>query len=141
MIVIAYLRSGSRDNDDALGAMSLKRKHVKLSRDGRTPTFDFPAKSGKRRLYEVKDGVLHDAISRQQKPLLSGNSTHTRVRDLLRKITGNDTIRIKDVRTAGSMQLFQKHMKKYDGDKKKAVDATAETIGHTPFVSKKYYLL
>ena len=45
MIVIAYLRSGSRDNDDALGAMSLKRKHVKLSRDGQTLTFDFPAKS------------------------------------------------------------------------------------------------
>jgi hypothetical protein len=121
--------------------MSLKRKHVKLIRDGQTLIFDFPAKSGQRRLYEVKDKVLHDAISRQQKPLLSGNSTHTRVRDLLRKITENDTIQIKDVRTAGSMQLFQKHMKKYDGDEKKAVNATAETIGHTPSVSKKYYLL
>jgi hypothetical protein len=141
MIVIAYLRSGSRDNDDALGAMSLKRKHVKLSRDGQTLTFDFPAKSSQRRIYEVKDKVLHDAIMRQQKPLLSGNSTHTRVRDLLRKITKNDTIQIKDVRTAGSMQLFQKHMKKYDGDEKKATDATAETIGHTPSTSKKYYLL
>jgi hypothetical protein len=32
-------------------------------------------------------------------------------------------------------------MKKYDGDEKKAVNATAETIGHTPSVSKKYYLL
>ena len=89
----------------------------------------------------MKDKVLHDAITRQQKPLLSGNSTHTRVRDLLRKITKNDTIQIKDVRTAGSMQLFQKHLKKYDGDEKKATDATAETIGHTPSTSKKYYLL
>ena len=141
MIVIAYLRSGSRDNVDALGAMSLKRKHVKLSRDGQTLTFDFPAKSSQRRIYEVKDKVLHDAITRQQKPLLSGNSTHTRVRDLLRKITKNDTIQIKDVRTAGSMQLFQKHLKKYDGDEKKATDAAAETIGHTPSTSKKYYLL
>jgi DNA topoisomerase IB len=63
MIVIAYLRSGSRDNDDALGAMSLKRKHVKLNRDGQTLTFDFPAKSGQRRLYEVKDKVLHDTMT------------------------------------------------------------------------------
>jgi DNA topoisomerase IB len=141
MIAIAYLRSGSRDNDDAIGAMSLRRKHVKLSRDGQTLTFDFPAKSGQQRFYEVRDKVLHDAISRQQKPLLSGNSTHNRVRDLLRKITGNGDIQIKDIRTAGSMQLFQKHLKKYNGDEKKATDATAETIGHTPSVSKKYYLL
>jgi DNA topoisomerase IB len=141
MIAIAYLRSGSRDNDDAIGAMSLRRKHVKLSRDGQTLTFDFPAKSGQQRFYEVRDKVLHDAISRQQKPLLSGNSTHNRVRDLLRRITGNGDIQIKDIRTAGSMQLFQKHLKKYNGDEKKATDATAETIGHTPSVSKKYYLL
>ena len=141
MIAIAYLRSGSRDNDEAFGAMSLRRKHVKLSKDAETLTFDFPAKSGQQRFYEVKDRVLHEAISRQQKPLLSGNSNHTRVRDLLRKITGNDTIQIKDIRTAGSMQLFQKHLKKYNGDEKKATNATAETIGHTPSVSKKYYLL
>ena len=141
MIATAYLRSGSRDNDEAFGAMSLRRKHVKLSKDGETLTFDFPAKSGQQRFYEVKDRVLHEAISRQQKPLLSGNSNHTRVRDLLRKITGNDTIQIKDIRTAGSMQLFQKHLKKYNGDEKKATNATAETIGHTPSVSKKYYLL
>lgn len=141
MIITAYLRSGSRDNENALGAMSLKRKHVKLGRDGQTLTFDFPAKSGQRRLYEVRDRVLHEAISKQQKPLLSGNSTHTRVRDLLRNITGNGDIQIKDIRTAASMQLFQKHMKKFDGDEKRAVDATAETIGHTPSVSKKYYIL
>lgn len=141
MIITAYLRSGSRDNENALGAMSLRRKHVKLSKDGETLTFDFPAKSGQKRLYSVKDKTLHKAIMKQQKPLLSGNSTHDRVRDLLRKITGNSQMQIKDIRTAGSMQLFQKHMKKYDGDEKKAVDATAETIGHTPSVSKKYYIL
>jgi len=141
MITTAYLRSGSRDNENALGAMSLKRKHVKLSRDGETLTFDFPAKSGQRRFYEVRDKVLHEAISRQQKPLLSGNSSQIRVRDLLRNITGNDAMQIKDIRTAASMQLFQKHMKKFHGDEKKAVDATAETIGHTPSVSKKYYIL
>lgn len=141
MIAVAYLRSGSRDNDDALGAMSLKKKHVKLSRDGQTLTFDFPAKSGQQRFYEVRDKVLHDAISKQRKPLLSGDSTHTRVRDLLRRITGNSGMQIKDIRTAGSIQLFQKHMKQFNGDEKKAVEATAETIGHTPSVSKKYYIL
>lgn len=141
MIITAYLRSGSRDNENALGAMTLQRKHVKLSKDGETLTFDFPAKSGQRRLYSVKDKTLYSAIMKQKKPLLSGNSTHDRVRDLLRKITGNSQIQIKDIRTAGSMQLFQKHMKKFDGDEKKAVDATAETIGHTPSVSKKYYIL
>ena len=141
MIVTAYLRSGSRNNEDALGAMSLQRKHVKLSRDGETMTFDFPAKSGQRRVYEVKDKILHSAISKQNKPLLSGNSSHTKVRDLLRKIMKNDTLQIKDIRTAGSMQLFDKHLKKYNGDEKMAVDATANTIGHTPSVSKKYYIL
>ena len=53
----------------------------------------------------------------------------------------NDTLQIKDIRTAGSMQLFDKHLKKYNGDEKMAVDATANTIGHTPSVSKKYYIL
>jgi hypothetical protein len=39
------------------------------------------------------------------------------------------------------MQLFQRHLRESKGDETLARKVTAETIGHTPAVSKKFYLL
>lgn len=142
MIAAGYLRSGVAERDTgALGAFSLERKHVRLRGDGETVVFDFPAKSGQRRLFEARDAVLHGALSKRRSGLLVGSAKYERVRDLLRKIVGNKDIQLKDIRTAGSMQLFQKHLRAANGDEKVAVKVTAETIGHTPTVSKKFYLL
>jgi DNA topoisomerase IB len=109
--------------------------------DGETVSFDFPAKSGQRRQFDARDRALHAALSRQRTPLLVGNARYERVRDLLRRIAGNEDIQLKDIRTAGSMQLFRKHLKAANGDEKVARQQTADTIGHTPAVSKKFYLL
>jgi DNA topoisomerase IB len=142
MIASGYLRSGVAERDTgALGAFGLERKHVKLKNDGETVVFDFPAKSGQRRLFEASDRILHRALSKRRSGLLVGNAKYERVRDLLRKIVGNENIQLKDIRTAGSMQLFEKHLKETKGDDKLARKITAETIGHTPSVSKKFYLL
>lgn len=142
MIASGYLRSGVAERETgALGAFSLERKHVKLRGDGETVVFDFPAKSGQRRLFEVRDRVLHGALSKRRGGLLVGKAKYERVRDLLRKIVGNKDIQLKDIRTAGSMQLFQRHLRSTKGDETLARKVTAETIGHTPAVSKKFYLL
>ncbi|AUT19104.1 hypothetical protein DSLPV1_133 [Dishui lake phycodnavirus 1] len=142
MIAAGYLRTGVAERETgALGAFSLERKHVTLRGDGETVVFDFPAKSGQRRLFEARDRVLHGALSKRRSGLLVGGAKYERVRDLLRKIVGNNDIQLKDIRTAGSMQLFQKHLRDLNGDEKLARKVTAETIGHTPAVSKKFYLL
>jgi DNA topoisomerase IB len=142
MIAAGYLRTGVQERETgALGAFQLKKKHVTLRSDGETVSFDFPAKSGQRRRFDAKDRVLHAALSKQKTPLLVGHAKYERVRDLLRKITRNDDIQLKDIRTAGSMQLFLKHLKNTNGDEKVARQQTADTIGHTPAVSKKFYLL
>jgi DNA topoisomerase IB len=142
MIASGYLRSGVAERETgALGAFSLERKHVKLRSDGETVVFDFPAKSGQRRLFEARDRVLHGALSKRRSGLLVGKAKYERVRDLLRKIVGNKDIQLKDIRTAGSMQLFQRHLRESKGDETLARKVTAETIGHTPAVSKKFYLL
>jgi DNA topoisomerase IB len=142
MIASGYLRSGVAERETgALGAFSLERRHVKLRGDSETVVFDFPAKSGQRRLFEARDRVLHGALSKRRGGLLVGNAKYERVRDLLRKIVGNKDIQLKDIRTAGSMQLFQKHLRESKGDETLARKVTAETIGHTPAVSKKFYLL
>lgn len=141
MIASAYLRSGVAERDTgALGAFQLRRRHVKLKGDGETVVFDFPAKSGQRRQFTVKDRVLHRALTQQNAPLLVGNAKWERVRDLLRAIMKNDHLQLKDIRTAGSMQLFTKFLKSV-GDEKEAIRQTAQTIGHTPSVSKKFYIL
>jgi DNA topoisomerase IB len=142
MIAAGYLRTGVQERETgALGAFQLKKKHVTLHSDGETVSFDFPAKSGQRRRFDAKDRALHAALSKQKTPLLVGLAKYERVRDLLRKITKNDDIQLKDIRTAGSMQLFHKHLKNANGDEKVARQQTADTIGHTPAVSKKFYLL
>jgi len=142
MIAAGYLRTGVQERETgALGAFQLKKKHVTLRSDGETVSFDFPAKSGQRRRFDAKDRVLHAALSKQKTPSLVGLAKYERVRDLLRRITGNDDIQLKDIRTAGSMQLFRRHLKNANGDEKVARQQTADTIGHTPAVSKKFYLL
>lgn len=142
MIAAGYLRTGVQERETgALGAFQLTRRHVTLRGDGETVSFDFPAKSGQRRRFDAKDRVLHSALSRQRSPLLVGDAKYERVRDLLRRITRNDEIQLKDIRTAGSMQLFEAHLKKNNGDETLARQKTADTIGHTPAVSKKFYLL
>jgi len=142
MIAAGYLRSGVAERETgALGAFSLQRSHVRLRGDGETVVFDFPAKSGQRRLFEARDRVLHGALSKRKSGLLVGSAKYERVRDLLRKVVGNKDIQLKDIRTAGSMQLFEKHLRASNGDEKLARKVTAETIGHTPAVSKKFYLL
>lgn len=142
MIAAGYLRTGVQERETgALGAFQLKKRHVTLRADGETVSFDFPAKSGQRRRFDAKDRVLHAALARQRSPLLVGEAKYERVRDLLRKITRNDQIQLKDIRTAGSMQLFKHHLKKTNGDETLARKQTADTIGHTPAVSKKFYLL
>jgi DNA topoisomerase IB len=142
MIAAGYLRTGVQERETgALGAFQLKKKHVTLRSDGETVSFDFPAKSGQRRRFDAKDRVLHAALSKQKTSLLVGHAKYERVRDLLRKITRNDDIQLKDIRTAGSMKLFLKHLKNTNGDEKVARQQTADTIGHTPAVSKKFYLL
>ena len=73
MIVTAYLRSGSRNNED-VGAMSLQRKHVKLSRDGETMTFDFQLK--RTTTYEVKDKILLGHIQAKQTPIIGEFDAH-----------------------------------------------------------------
>jgi DNA topoisomerase IB len=142
MIAAGYLRTGVTERDTgALGAFSLQRKHVRLRGDGQTVAFDFPAKSGQRRVFEARDRVLHAALSTRRTGTLVGSAKYERVRDLLRKIVQNKDIQLKDIRTAGSMQLFEKHLRVSNGDEKLARKVTAETIGHTPAVSKKFYLL
>jgi len=143
MIAAGYLRTGVQERETgALGAFQLTKRHIRLGADGETVSFDFPAKSGQRRRFDAKDRVLHAALSKQRTSrLLVGNAKYERVRDLLRKITRNDRIQLKDIRTAGSMQLYEQKLKKTDGDEALALKQTAETIGHTPAVSKKYYVL
>lgn len=142
MIAAGYLRTGVQERDTgALGAFQLKKRHVTLRADGETVSFDFPAKSGQRRRFDAKDRALHAALSKQRSSLLVGDARYERVRDLLRKITRNDEIQLKDIRTAGSMQLFKRHLKETNGDETLARKQTADAIGHTPSVSKKFYLL
>lgn len=142
MITVGYLRTGVREKrTGALGAFQLKKKHVTLHADGKTVSFNFPAKSGQRRQLDARDRTLHAALSRQRKSLLVGNARYETVRDLLRRIVGDDTVRLKNIRTAASMQLFRKHLKSSGGNEKVARKQTAAVIGHTPTVSKKFYLL
>ncbi len=149
MISTCYMRSGGVDRPTGnVGALTLRKEHVKLGKGGRV-SFRYPGKSGVERRCDIKDPVLFRSLRSVKKNYgrarLAGGATRGDVAGLLRKIHGNESLQLKDIRTAGAMKIYKKALVGKDKmDKRVLRDAlkhTAAMLGHSPAVCKKFYTL
>ena len=147
IIVFSLMRPGAyaRPWED-LGVFSLRRRHVKLGRDGKTISFQYPGKQKLRRRCDIQDPVLHAAIlSSTHNSLQSrivGSARVCDVEALLRRIHNNSNLTLNDIFTLGVKTLYNRFMegRPYTlENRKQATRRAAEVLNHTPEICKQFY--
>tara|TARA_B110000008_G_scaffold275227_1_gene312314 strand:+ start:235 stop:960 length:726 start_codon:yes stop_codon:yes gene_type:complete len=149
MINKCYMRSGAVNRPTGnVGALTLAPRHVSLGRRNNHISFRYPGKSGVARRCDIRDPVLYRAlrmVKKSRRPRLTGGATREMVSEMIREIHGNNTLKIKDIRTSAGMRMYRKHMVGRDPANKKdvreALKKTATILGHSPAVCKKFYAL
>ena len=153
LIAMTGIRSGSpkyMQENGSVGAMTLQPRNVVLGGGG--VSLRFKGKSNVKHDMAIKDGRLGRAMrwlkaNPGDKKALFGVK-RDELNALLR-VHGKD-LQLKDLRTMLAMNLYRAYQKKLavkypdETDKKRtkhAIRLTAEQLGHSPSVCKKYYLL
>lgn len=146
LLALTYMRPGKRKSADleggspSVGAFGLRGKHLRLRRGGRI-CLDYVGKSGVEQSRDFVDKPLHEALRKRRlsrhEHLLDTNPRA--VRDLLRTIGGDATLKLKDLRTAGAIRVYNKCMRGR-ADKRACHARSAVALGHSPGVNRKYYV-
>jgi DNA topoisomerase-1 len=159
-----FFRVGGEDyavENETYGLATMRKEHVRLA--GGTITFDYPAKSGQRRVQSIVDGAVHDIVAalkrrRGGEPELLAYKEGTRWRDIksadinayVKDVTGGD-YSAKDFRTwnatvlaavalavSGPAATMSKTARKRA--KVRAVKEVAHYLGNTPAVCRASYI-
>jgi DNA topoisomerase I len=159
-----FFRVGGEDyavENETYGLATIRKDHVRVSED--TITFDYPAKSGQRRIQSIVDGQVHDIVAalkrrRGGEPELLAYKEGTRWRDIksadvntyVKEVTGGD-FSAKDFRTwnatvlaavalavSGPAATMSKTARKRA--KLRAVKEVAHYLGNTPAVCRASYI-
>jgi DNA topoisomerase I len=160
-----FFRVGGEDyavENESYGLATIHKKHVQLL-DGCRLRFDYPAKSGRRRVQSVIDPEVYDAVSalkrrRGGSPELLAYRDGRHWRDLksadinayVKEVTGGD-FSAKDFRTwnatvlaavalAVSGPAAQASQRARKRAIKRAVDEVAHYLGNTPAVARASYI-
>ena len=159
-----FFRVGGEDyavENETYGLATMRKEHVRLSRG--TITFDYPAKSGQRRIQSIVDDEVYEIVAalrrrRGGNPELLAYKEGTRWRDIksadvnayVKEVTGGD-FSAKDFRTwnatvlaavalavsgpvAGASKTARKRAKT------RAVKEVAHYLGNTPAVCRASYI-
>jgi DNA topoisomerase I len=150
LIALTGIRPGSEKyftQNGSVGAMTLQKRHLKGG-----GVLEFKGKSKVNQRLRVHDPSLDGALG-WLKRHASGRRLFSYPQDavsLLRNIQGNAEMKLKDLRTYVANDLYRAYVKKlstkYPGEEPKriarnALKHTAEQMGHTPSVCRKYYLV
>jgi DNA topoisomerase I len=152
LIALTGIRSGDPKyfkQNGSVGAMTLRPKHVKLKGGGGIQ-LEFPGKSNVQHEILIQDRRLQRVLSdikrtRAEQPLFG--VSRNAILSILRK-HGHD-LQLKDLRTLLANKLYRAYLdkirRKYPSMnssqvEKVAVKKTANNIGHSATVCKKYYL-
>jgi DNA topoisomerase-1 len=165
LLDVGFFRVGSEEyaeSNDSYGLATIRKEHVSLDGDG-VVRFDYPAKSGRRRIQSVADGeacrVIRDLKRRRggSSELLAYKDERGRWRDLrsddvngyLKEITGGD-FTAKDFRTWTATVLAAIELGSHGRDaaspsaRKRAVSAAVKEVafylGNTPAVCRASYI-
>jgi DNA topoisomerase I len=159
-----FFRVGGEDyavENETYGLATMRKEHVRVSKDG--ITFDYPAKSGQRRIQSIVDDEVHDIVAalkrrRGGEPELLAYKEGTRWRDIksadinayVKEVTGGD-FSAKDFRTwnatvlaavalavSGPAATMSKTARKRA--KVRAVKEVAHYLGNTPAVCRASYI-
>ena len=159
-----FFRVGGEDyavENETYGLATIRKEHVRVSRG--TITFDYPAKSGQRRVQSIVDDAVHDIVAalkrrRGGEPELLAYKKGTRWRDIksadinayVKEVTGGD-FSAKDFRTwnatvlaavalavSGPAATMSKTARKRA--KVRAVKEVAHYLGNTPAVCRASYI-
>ena len=159
-----FFRVGGEDyavENETYGLATIRKDHVRVGED--TITFDYPAKSGQRRVQSIVDVQVHDVVAalrrrRGGEPELLAYKEGTRWRDIkstdinayVKEVTGDD-FSAKDFRTwnatvlaavalavSGPVADASKTARKRA--KTRAVKEVAHYLGNTPAVCRASYI-
>jgi DNA topoisomerase I len=159
-----FFRVGGEDyavENETYGLATIRKEHVRISKG--TITFDYPAKSGQRRIQSIVDDQVHDIVAalkrrRGGEPELLAFKHGTRWRDIksadintyVKEVTGGD-FSAKDFRTwnatvlasvalavSGPVADASKTARKRA--KTRAVKEVAHYLGNTPAVCRASYI-
>jgi DNA topoisomerase-1 len=160
-----FFRVGGEDyavENETYGLATIHKKHVKLQ-DDRTLLFDYPAKSGQRRIQSIVDPVVYEIVAELKKrrggsPELLAYREGRRWRDLksadinayIKEVTGGD-FSAKDFRTWNATVLAARTLAvsgEVAGASKAArkrvinlaVKEVARYLGNTPAVARSSYI-
>lgn len=137
------------EENQSYGLTTLTRRHVAVA--GTRVRFDFPAKSGRRACFELRDRavarVVGELATQRRRRLFTVDGialTADDVNSLLTRLTG-ERVTAKDFRTwRGTRTAFAQLQQAGDGDPAAAVlgavDAAAEALGNTRAVAREHYV-
>jgi DNA topoisomerase IB len=165
MLDRGFFRVGGEDykvENETYGLATIHKSHVKLG-DGTTLTFDYPAKSGQRRIQSIVDPAVYDIVGQLKKrrggsPELLAYREGRRWRDIksvdvnayVKEVTGSD-FSAKDFRTwnatviaavalAVSGETASGSRTARNRAKVRAVKEVAHYLGNTPAVCRASYI-
>jgi DNA topoisomerase I len=163
LLDVGFFRIGSEvyaEENASYGLTTVLREHVHVN--GGTVVFDYPAKSGQRRVQEVADAAAVDAVCALKRRRGGGGELLAYKRDgrwvdlsaddvnaYIKDVTGGD-FSAKDFRTYSATALFAVALARYDGEAatnaarervvRAAVEEVADYLGNTPAVARRAYI-
>ena len=163
LLDLGFFRIGGEeyvDQNNSYGLATLCKKHVTLGR-GHAVTFDYPAKSGKRRVQTLEDELVHGVIAALKRRRSGGaelfayrdgrewvDVRSSDINDFVKELSG-DEFSAKDFRTwAGTVlaavALAVADQARSETARKRAISRAyqevAHYLGNTPAVCRKSYV-
>lgn len=154
LVVLTGIRTSRRKGAESVGLLNLRAPHVRRSSGGRPVNLVFVGKSKQAQNLEIRDPVMRKALLDLRRRAARSSSTLFDVnrKDIVAVLSEahGPGLKLKDLRTRLAIETFHARRKalkrqhpSWDAKKvdKEAVRHAAALLGHTPSVSKKYYLL
>jgi DNA topoisomerase IB len=164
LLDLGFFRIGTEgyvEENETFGLATMRKSHVSLDPDG-VIRFDFPSKSGKRRIQSVVDEAVYEVVAELKKrrgggrELLAWHDDNGRWVDVrspdinryLKDVTGDD-VTAKDFRTWNATVLaavalaVSSRLRSESGKKRAVAHAMKEVahyLGNTPAVARKSYV-